>query len=129
MLGRWSWPTDCVRPDAWQRGRHHHGATSVTGRGAAQASDRRQGLRRAKPEGLAEEPPGDRHHPVHGHPDGALKAQPDRLPAAQSDRAAVWPPLELAARCDQLRSPGPQLSGRRRARFLCHRSDLNESPT
>jgi hypothetical protein len=47
--------------------------------GPAQAPNRRQGLRRAEPEGLAEEPPGDRHHSVHRHPNGALQAHPKTL--------------------------------------------------
>lgn len=69
------------------------------------------------------------HHPVHGHPDNALQAQPDRLPAAQSHRTPDRPHQKLAGRRDPLRSLGLQLSRCHRAGFLCHRMDLNESPT
>ena len=63
-----------------------------------------------------------------GEPAGSCTAR-CATSAAQSDRAPVWSSQELAARGDPLRPLGMQLPRRRRAHFLCHRMDLNESST
>ena len=77
-------------------GCRHRDAASLARRCAAGAPECRRGLRREGPERPAEETPGDSHEPVRGHPEDARKAQPNRLPAAQTD--GVCSTISIAGR-------------------------------